>query len=53
MGIFSDVRETDKGIMVRRALRQLDAPDVRHDYYDGLASLTAGRIFEEIQFIRE
>ena len=27
MGIFSDVRETDKGIMVRRALRQLDAPE--------------------------
>ena len=31
----------------------LYSPDVRHDYYDGLASLTAGRIFEEIQFIRE
>jgi len=27
MGIFSDIRETDKGIMVRRALRQLDAPE--------------------------
>ena len=31
----------------------LYSPDVRHDYYDGLASLTTGRIFEEIQFIRE
>lgn len=31
----------------------LYSPDVWHDYYDGLAFLTAGRMFEEIQFTKE
>lgn len=31
----------------------LYAPDVWHDYFDGLAYLTAGKIFHDVQFIKE
>lgn len=31
----------------------LYAPDMWQDYHDGMAHLTAGKIFEEIQFIKE
>lgn len=31
----------------------LYSPDVWHDYHDGMAYLTAGKMFDEIQFIKE
>lgn len=31
----------------------LYAPDVRHDYYEGMASLTAEKIFSDVQLIKE
>lgn len=31
----------------------LYSPDVWHDYHDGMAFLTAGKMFEEVQFIKE
>lgn len=31
----------------------LYAPDVWHDYHDGMAYLTAGKMFDEIQFVKE
>lgn len=31
----------------------LYAPDVRHDYYDGMAYLTARSMFDDVQFIKE
>ena len=31
----------------------LYSPDVWHDYFDGMASLTAAKMFDEVQFIKE
>ncbi|MDO4275684.1 MAG: ROK family protein [Eubacteriales bacterium] len=31
----------------------LYSPDVWHDYYDGMAYLTAGKMFDEVQFVKE
>lgn len=31
----------------------LHAPDVWHDYHEGMASLTAARMFDQVQFVRE
>lgn len=31
----------------------LYSPDVWQDYFDGMASLTAGKMFDEVQFIKE
>lgn len=31
----------------------LCAPDVWHDYYEGMACLTAAKMFDEVQFIKE
>ncbi|GAA4653263.1 hypothetical protein GCM10023142_04010 [Anaerocolumna aminovalerica] len=31
----------------------LHSPDIRHDYYEGMAFLTAGRIFDDVQFLKE
>lgn len=33
--------------------RILYAPDLWHDYHEGMAYLTAGKMFDEIQFIKE
>ncbi len=37
----------------RMAAEILYAPDVWHDYYDGMASITAAKMFDEVQFIKE
>lgn len=31
----------------------LYSADMWHDYHDGMASLTAGKIFDDVQFIKE
>ena len=31
----------------------LHSPDIWHDYYEGMAFLTAGKIFNDVQFIKE
>lgn len=37
----------------RMAAEILYSPDVWHDYYDGMACLTAGKMFDEVHFIKE
>lgn len=37
----------------RMAAEILYAPDVWHDYYDGMAGITAAKMFEDVQFIKE